>query len=49
MPKPAGGSDGLPQRLQKNLIGGEDDQLDDVAREAEPQRVDAWTVIILGG
>jgi hypothetical protein len=46
MPQPSGIADGLTQGLQKCLIAGEHDELDNVAREAEPQRIQRAAVFI---
>ena len=47
VPEPAGGSHPFAQGMQECLVGGQYDQLDDVAREAEAQRGQR-TALILG-
>jgi hypothetical protein len=47
VPEPACRSHAFSQRLQEQLVDGQYDQLDDVAREAEAQRGQR-TALILG-
>ena len=47
VPEPAGGADPLSKRLQEGLVGGQYDELDDLAREAGP-KCGQGTTLILG-